>query len=221
MTFRTKPEIALAQIGAALAAGAAPGVLLTDAGHGADGAFRSGVTASGLTYVVGVQSTLSVRPPVPNRCRPNPGAGGAARLRACTARATISLFPPRRRRGGFPRRLGTSFHGGRALTNRVFALRRRTDPDGLSGLESIDAPSAGIASHRMARGEKEPTKYWLSTLPQDTPLDVLVDTAKLCWPIERDYEELKSELDLAHFEGRSWRGFHYHATLCDAAYGWR
>ncbi len=68
-------------------------------------------------------------------------------------------------------------------------------------------------------GEKEPTKYWLSTLPEDTPLDVLVDTAKLRWRIERDYEELKSELGLAHFEGRSWRGFHHHATLRIAAYG--
>ena len=68
-------------------------------------------------------------------------------------------------------------------------------------------------------GEKEPTKYWLSTLPEDIPFDVLVDTAKLRWRIERDYEELKSELGLAHFEGRSWRGFHHHAVLCIAAYG--
>jgi hypothetical protein len=68
-------------------------------------------------------------------------------------------------------------------------------------------------------GEKEPTKYWLSTLPENTPVDILVDTAKLRWRIERDYEELKSELGLAHFEGRSWRGFHHHAALCIAAYG--
>ena len=51
-------------------------------------------------------------------------------------------------------------------------------------------------------GEAEPTKYWLSTLPEDTPLEVLVDTIKMRWRIERDYEELKSELGLAHFEGR-------------------
>ena len=68
-------------------------------------------------------------------------------------------------------------------------------------------------------GEREPTKYWLSTLPEDTPIEVLVDAAKLRWRIERDYEELKSELGLAHFEGRGWRGFHHHATLCIAAYG--
>jgi Transposase DDE domain len=68
-------------------------------------------------------------------------------------------------------------------------------------------------------GEREPTKYWLSTLPEDTSIEVLVDTAKLRWRIERDYEELKSELGLAHFEGRGWRGFHHHATLCIATYG--
>ena len=69
------------------------------------------------------------------------------------------------------------------------------------------------------QGEAEPTKYWLSTLPEDTPLATLVDITKLRWRIERDYEELKSELGLAHFEGRGWRGFHHHATLCIAAYG--
>ena len=75
VTFQTKPEIALAQIRAALAAGVAPGVLLTDAGYGADGAFRSAVTASGLTYVVGVQSTLSVWPPGVEPLPPKPWSG--------------------------------------------------------------------------------------------------------------------------------------------------
>ena len=68
-------------------------------------------------------------------------------------------------------------------------------------------------------GEAEPTKYWLSTLPDDTSLADLVETAKLRWRIERDYEDLKGELGLGHYEGRGWRGFHHHATLCIAAYG--
>jgi hypothetical protein len=68
-------------------------------------------------------------------------------------------------------------------------------------------------------GEDEPTKYWLSTLPKDVSFCRLVDTAKLRWRIERDYQELKQELGLGHFEGRRWRGFHHHATLCVAAYG--
>ena len=69
------------------------------------------------------------------------------------------------------------------------------------------------------KGEKEPTKYWLSTLPRDIAFERLVDLAKLRWRIERDYQELKQELGLGHFEGRGWRGFHHHATLCIAAYG--
>jgi SRSO17 transposase len=69
------------------------------------------------------------------------------------------------------------------------------------------------------KGEKEPTKYWLSTLPQTIGFARLVDLAKLRWRIERDYHELKQELGLGHFEGRGWRGFHHHATLCIAAYG--
>ena len=67
--------------------------------------------------------------------------------------------------------------------------------------------------------EAEPTRYWLSTLPPDIPFDKLVDAVKLRWRIERDYQELKQEVGLGHYEGRGWRGFHHHATLCIAAYG--
>jgi SRSO17 transposase len=68
-------------------------------------------------------------------------------------------------------------------------------------------------------GEEAPTKYWFSTLPANIAFHQLVDTAKLRWRIERDYQELKQEVGLGHFEGRGWRGFHHHATLCIAAYG--
>jgi SRSO17 transposase len=69
------------------------------------------------------------------------------------------------------------------------------------------------------QGASQPTKYWLSTLPAQTRLPALVKLAKHRWIIERDYEELKQELGLGHYEGRGWRGFHRHATLCIAAYG--
>ena len=69
------------------------------------------------------------------------------------------------------------------------------------------------------RGSAEPTKYWLANLPAETTLEELVRLAKHRWIVERDYLELKQELGLGHFEGRSWRGFHHHATLCIAAYG--
>jgi Transposase DDE domain len=67
--------------------------------------------------------------------------------------------------------------------------------------------------------EAAPTKYWLSTLPADIGFEELVDRAKLRWRIERDYQELKQEVGLAHYEGRGWRGLHHHVTLCIAAYG--
>jgi SRSO17 transposase len=69
------------------------------------------------------------------------------------------------------------------------------------------------------KAQKEPTRYWLSNLPVSISVRKLVAAAKLHWRIERDYEELKQELGLGHFEGRSWRGFHHHASLCVAAYG--
>ena len=69
------------------------------------------------------------------------------------------------------------------------------------------------------KGELEPTKYWLSTLPESIAFNRLVDAAKLRWRIERDYQELKQEVGLGHYEGRGWRGFHHHATLSIAAYG--
>ena len=68
-------------------------------------------------------------------------------------------------------------------------------------------------------GEAEPAKYWFSNLSQRTPLQRLVRVAKARWWIERDYQDLKQELGLGHYEGRNWRGFHHHASLCIAAYG--
>ena len=69
------------------------------------------------------------------------------------------------------------------------------------------------------KGAQEPAKYWLANLPAQSKLKELVRIAKHRWIVERDYEELKQELGLGHFEGRGWRGFHHHATLCIAAYG--
>ncbi len=68
------------------------------------------------------------------------------------------------------------------------------------------------------KGEKEPRKYWLSTVPEDASLEDLVHLAEIRSRIDRDYQEMKSELGLGRYEGRSWLGFHHHGTLCIAAY---
>ena len=94
-----------------------------------------------------------------------------------------------------------------ALRVRPAHDRRRAEPPPVEWLLSEWPP-----------GEPAPTKYYLSTLPDATPLATLVRLAHLRWRIERDYQELKDEFGLDHFEGRGWRGFHHHGSLCIAAY---
>ncbi len=218
--FRTKPQIALAQIEAAAKAGVARGIVLADAGYGSDGAFRAGVTALGLTYAAGVQSTLSVWPPgeEPLPAKPWSGQGRKpSRVRRDLDHRPVSakelaLRLPAEAWKDVEWREGSN----QTLSSRFAAVRVRP----ASRDHTLAAPHlVEWLVVEWPEGEPEPTKYWLSTLPEDMPLDVLVDVVKLRWRIERDYEELKSELGLAHFEGRGWRGFHHHASLCIAAYG--
>lgn len=217
--FKTKPEIALDQIRAALAAGVAPGVVLTDAAYGTIGAFRAELTALGLLYAVAVQANTRVWKP---GVEPGPKMrSGRGRTRAL-ARGEAEPQPVsvKELAIGLPASVWTEVawrEGSNAtLESRFAALRVR--PASSRDKAGALAPDEWLLIE-WPEGEKEPTKYWLSTLPEDTPLAVLVDTAKLRWRIERDYQELKSELGLAHFEGRGWRGFHHHATLCIAVYG--
>src|SRR5271169_325410 len=218
--FRTKPEIALRQIKAALMAGVARGVVLTDTAYGSDGGFRAGVTEMGLIYAVAVQSTISVWPPGVEPLPPKPWSGRGrkpsrtrrdADHRPVSAKTLATTLPKEAWRD-------VSWREGsnQTLTSRFAAVRVR--PATRDGKLTAPQPLEWLLIE-WPEDESEPTKYWLSTLPEDTPIEVLVDTAKLRWRIERDYEELKSELGLAHFEGRSWRGFHHHAALCIAAYG--
>jgi SRSO17 transposase len=217
--FATKPAIALDQIGRALADGVPPGVVVTDAGYGNDTDFRDGVTALGLAYVAGIQGTTGLWPP---GAGPLPAASWSGRGR-----------PPKRLRrdpehqplaaetlaAGLPAGAWRSitWREGTAgpLTSRFAAARVRPAHDDFR-LSEPRAEEWFLAE--WPEGESEPTKYWLSTLPEAATLEELVATAKLRWRVERDFEELKQEIGLGHFEGRGWRGFHHHASLCIAAY---
>jgi SRSO17 transposase len=218
--FLTKPQIALEQIGAALAAGIAPAVVLADAGYGIDTAFRDGIGELGLAYVVGIQSSTSLWPPGQAPLPPKPWSGrGRPPTRIgrqpghlpLSAKALAGSLPPK------AWKILTWREGSNtALTSRFTALRVR--PAHRDYKREQPRPEEWFLVE-WPDGEPEPTKYWLATAPEDMPIADLVDLAKLRWRIERDYQELKAELGLGHFEGRGWRGFHHHATLCIAAYG--
>jgi len=215
IVFQTKPEIALEQVRWACQAGLPRGVVVLDAGYGNHTNLRTQISALALTYVAGILSSTTVWAP------------GRAPL------------PPKRwsGRGRRPTRRGHGKHKPVSVKELALGLAKRAWRtvgwrEGSGGrLSSRFARVRVRAAHRNRRhdeewlliewpkGEKEPTKYWLSTLPADITFERLVDLAKLRWRIERDYQELKQELGLGHFEGRSWRGFHHHATMCIAAYG--
>ena len=102
------------------------------------------------------------------------------------------------------------------LSSRFAAVRVR---EGHRYYWRSDRPPEEWLLIEWPEGDPEPTKYWLSNLEAAVSREELAATAKLRWRIDRDYQELKQEIGLGHFEGRGWRGFHHHATLCIAAYG--
>jgi len=218
--FQTKPQIALAQIKAAKAKGVAPGVVLADAGYGHDGGWRAGLMALDLPYVVGVLSTLSVWRPGEGPLPPKAWSGKGrppTRLTRSDERQPLSAKSlaealPAEAWQTVAWREGTNAE----LSGRFAAVRLRPAS---SDFVRTEPHAEEWLLIEWPQDEAEPTKYWLSTLPADISISELVDLAKLRWRIERDYQELKQELGLGHYEGRGWRGFHHHASLCIAAYG--
>jgi len=221
IVFQTKAEIALQQIKRARQRGIPEGVVLTDAGYGNDTGFRMALTEMGLKYVMGIQSAVTVWKPGQEPKPAPPRQGSTGRPRKLLQRDAkhqpvsvkqLALSLPAEAWQKVSWRQGVK----KKLSSRFAALRIRpahrdywrAEPHAEEWL-LIEWPT----------GEAEPTKYWLSTLPPDIPVIELVHMAKHRWIIERDYQELKQELGLGHFEGRGWRGFHHHATLCIAAYG--
>src|SRR4051794_12277449 len=220
LPFRTKPRIALGQIRRALADGVPPGVVLGDAGYGIDTDFRAALTALTLPYVLGVQCTIGVWPPGCGPLAPKPwsGRGRPPKLRRrdaehqpVTAKDLALALPP-----SAWRTVGWREGSRGELRGRFAAVRVR--PSHRDYWRAEPHPEEWLLIE-WPEGKEEPAKYWLSTLAETIGLEDLVATAKMRWRIERDYQELKQELGLDHYEGRSWRGFHHHATLCIAAYG--
>jgi SRSO17 transposase len=218
--FRTKHEIALEQLRWACATGLPRGVVLMDAAYGNNSDLRADITALRLAYVVGILSNTTVWAPGtgPLPAKKWSGRGRPPkRLRRDAEHWPVSVKDLARGlskrawrtiewREGSAERLSSRFARVRVRVARRDEKRTESRPEEWLLIE-------------WPKGEKEPTKYWLSTLPKDITFPRLVDLAKLRWRIERDYQDLKQEVGLGHFEGRGWRGFHHHATLCIAAYG--
>jgi SRSO17 transposase len=211
--FKTKPEIALDQIRWACEAGLPRGVGLMDAAYGNDSRLRAGMTALGVLYVAGIlPNTLMWRSGTGPRRKGKPMNNTGRRDEPDLISAKeVALGLPKRAwrtvtwREGSAGELSLRFARVRVGVGHNKLIPEKLSPEWLL----IEWPE----------GEKEPTKYWLSTLPATVSFQRLVDFAKLRWRIERDYQELKQEVGLGHYEGRGWRGFHHHATLCIAAYG--
>ncbi len=217
--FATKPEIALVQMRQAIAAGVPMGVVLADAGYGDETAFRDGITELGMRYAVGIRPATTVwahgtapLPPKPwsgrgirpTRLRREPGHEPVA------VKALAMALPPQDY-GPVTWREGTNTD----LSSRFAAVRVRPAHRDYLGTEV--RPEEWLLIE-WPEGETEPTKYFLSTAPAEATLEQLVFVTKMRWRIERDYQELKQEFGLSHYEGRGWQGFHHHASLCIAAY---
>ena len=211
--FKTKPEIALEQIRWACEAGLPRGVGLMDVAYGNDSRLRTGMTELGVLYVASIlPNTLMWRSGTGPRRTGKP-------LNNTGRRDQPELISAKEVALGLPKDAWRTvrWREGSAdwLSSRFARVRVRVGHNKLDPAQLVEE----WLLVEWPEGEAEPTKYWLSTLPQNVSFQRLVDVAKLRWRIERDYQELKQEVGLGHYEGRGWRGFHHHATLCIAAYG--
>ena len=220
IAFATKPDIALAQMRCAISSSIPRGVVLADAGYGDETAFRDGITALGMLYAVGIRPATTVWAPgtaplapkawvgrgkKPTKLRREPGHEPVG-----VKALAMALAPQAWRTVTW--REGTNDE----LSGRFTALRVR--PAHRDYLQTEMRAEEWLLIE-WPEGQKEPAKYFLSTAPRDATLEQMVFACKMRWRIERDYQDLKQDFGLGHYEGRGWRGFHHHATLSIAAYG--
>ena len=214
--FATKGEIAWAQIEAALATGIGRGTVLMDAGYGDEAAMRDRLSENGLTYAVGIRPATAVwwgeHQPADAPVQGNRGRRRSRLIRDDSHRPIGVRELAHALPSGSYRTLTWREGSNAPLRSRFARVRVRT--------AHADRPRAEEwLLIEWPADEPEPTRYFLSTQSADTSFKALVATVKMRWRIERDYRELKQEVGLGHYEGRNWRGFHHHASLCIAAYG--
>ena len=218
--FATKPQIALRQLAWTCDQGLAAGVeaVLADSAYGTEYAFRQGIAKLGLCYAVEVKLTSKVWGPGHGPLPPAPWTG--------TGRVPTRWRKHPQQPAQSVKALALALH---AAAWRTVRWREGTNAELQSRFARVRVTVAHDADQHPPEQEwllvewpeadTAPTKYWLSNLPKSISMTKLVDTVKMRWRIERDYQELKQEFGLSHYEGRGWRGFHHHATLTIAAYG--
>jgi SRSO17 transposase len=219
VVHREKWRIALEEIDRLLQEDLPPAPVVADAGYGSATEFRDELTRRGFSYAVGIREDTGVWPPgqQPLPAKPYGGQGRPAKrvrrdeahqptsVRALAERLSKSVWQAIRWREGTKGTMSSRFAALRVRPAHRDYLRKEPRP--LEWLLIEWPPS-----------EPKPTKYWLSSVPEDIDLSELISLAKIRWRIERDFQELKDELGLDHYEGRGWRGFHHHGVLCIAAY---
>ncbi len=208
-----KAEIALAEVDRVLAAGARFDRVLADAGYGMGASFRQGLGARGLAWAVGVLRAQNVYPPTVELHRPT-AASGRPRKHPVPSEA------PRPAEGVLERaewRRISWRQGTKGPLAAEFAALRVRPAEGEQLRNGWHLPGAEVwlVGERRASGER---KYCLSNLPADAPLEQLAATIKARWVCEQAHQQLKEELGLDHFEGRSWTGLHRHARLAMVAF---
>ena len=220
IVFATKPDIALEQMRQAIAAGVSMGVVLADAGYGDETAFRDGITQLGMYYAVGIRPGTTVWAPGTAALPPKAWSGHGIRptkLRRQPGNEPVSVKAlavalPAQTWRTVTWREGTNT----GLSSRFAAVRVRPAHRDYLGTEM--RPEEWLLIE-WPEGDAEPLKYFLTTAPSEATLEQMVFVTKVRWRIERDYQDLKQDFGLDHYEGRGWRGFHHHATLSIAAYG--
>jgi len=208
--FRKKWELALEMIDQARGWELAARIIVADAGYGDVTAFREELETRKLPYVVGVQSHTGVwvEPPRPRKLNPKqtgrpPSAWHYGKQRPVAVKEAAQQahgWKKIRWREGSKGWLKSRFWAGRVQPSHGFHEGRKP---GKHIWLLVEWPEK----------TKEPTKYFLCDLPAAYSLRRLVQVAKSRWKIEQDYQQLKEELGLDHYEGRSWSGWHHHVTL--------
>lgn len=217
--FKTKWQIALNVIDLTLGFGIARRPVLADAGYGESVEFRDGLMQRGLLYVVGVPNNHLIWPPGTNPRPPKRRPGTNGRPRTVWRDGNKQPIRIAELVKGIPRERAKTVswrEGARGkLSSKFLAYRVRPAEKHERGRQP------GDEQWLLCEWQSSDTqpKFYFSTLPANLSLKELVRITKQRWRVERDYQDLKGEVGLDHFEGRTWRGFHRHATLCAVAHG--